>query len=70
MSERQATAIRRQISRLAVEIEQAEADTICPGRIEVLEALLEFHTRRLGEVAEQGDLEGPYADRLPPSRAA
>jgi hypothetical protein len=53
MPEQQVKAIRRQISRLAVEIEQAEAERICPGKIEMLEALMEFHTRRLAEVARQ-----------------
>lgn len=54
MAEQDVVAIRRQIFRLAVEIEQAEADRLCPGKIEVLEALLEFHSRRLEEVTRQG----------------
>ena len=54
MTEQQVTAIRRQIFRLAVELEQAEAERLCPGRIEVLEALLAFQRRRLEEVARQG----------------
>lgn len=54
MTEQQVTAIWRQIFRLAVELEQAEASKICPGKIEVLEALLAFQHRRLEEVARQG----------------
>ncbi len=59
MTEQQVTAIRRQIFRLAVEIEQGEAHGLCPGRIEVLEALLAFQRRRLEEVAREG---APVAD--------
>ena len=49
----EASVIRRQIAQLQREVEQAEVDQLHPGRIEVLEALLEFHNRRLDE-AEDG----------------
>ena len=49
----EASVIRLQIAQLEREVEQAEIDQLHPGRIEVLEALLDFHNRRLDE-AEDG----------------
>ncbi|WP_191970185.1 hypothetical protein [Methylobacterium planeticum] len=49
----EASAIRRQIAQLERVVEQAEVDQLHPGRVEVLEALLEFHGRRLDEAEEE-----------------
>ena len=50
-----ASAIRQQIARLEGEVERADVDQLSDGRIEVLEALLEFHSRRLNEIEREGD---------------